>query len=206
MQLPHSVRFLLLKVVNRYLNMDPQSRTRFAPLVGKSLQLQLENILTIDFIFESERMVIASIPLERVDARLFLTLSALSALIHHQSAWMTLVRQEKLDIQGDLQVAQGFAMLCLHCKPDVEEYLSGKIGDVAAYGVVSRVQKCYQKFRQHFEKRQTKLNHVLFDEWQLLLPIEEMKAHQRNIDALEKEINLLETRIIRLQQKAFTCK
>jgi ubiquinone biosynthesis protein UbiJ len=45
------------------------------------------------------------------------------------------VRDGSLDLSGDAELAQQFQKLLSHAKPDVEEELSGIVGDIAAHRI-----------------------------------------------------------------------
>ncbi len=73
------------------------------------------------------------------DCYLSLNLSALPEL-REQSNITKLIKQDKLILEGDIQLAQKFAQLMTDCKPDLEEWLSRVTGDVVAHTLVQGVE------------------------------------------------------------------
>lgn len=69
------------------------------------------------------------------DCYLSLNLSVLPEL-RDQANITRLIKQDKLELEGDIQLAQKFSQLMTDCKPDIEEWLSRVTGDVVAHTLV----------------------------------------------------------------------
>ena len=50
-----------------------------------------------------------------------------------------LIKQDKLELTGDIQLAQKFSQLLVDSKPDIEEWLSKVVGDALAHTLVFNV-------------------------------------------------------------------
>lgn len=201
----HKIRTLMLKAANRWLSLDPDSQERLQALEGKILRIEIEGMTPFDLTFADKRVDLFDSPVDTSDAHIFLTFGALSTLIQRQGKLLDLIREGVLDIQGDLSLAQAFAKLCQHCRPDIEEYLSDKIGDVAAHTLASGVRTLTQKLKDKRQQQRATLKHALFDAWQMAPTQDELDVFYENIKALEHPINTLEARVIRLQQKVRAC-
>lgn len=91
------------------------------------IQVHLKEInKTLTFIFSQQIDVLANYEGEP-DCYLSLNLSVLPEL-REQANITKLIKQDKLVLEGDIQLAQKFAQLMTDCKPDIEEWLSRVTG------------------------------------------------------------------------------
>ncbi|MEZ9856699.1 SCP2 domain-containing protein, partial [Vibrio breoganii] len=86
---------------------------------------------TLTFVFSQQIDVLSEYE-GQPDCYLSLNLSVLPEL-REQSNITKLIKQDKLILEGDIQLAQKFAQLMTDCKPDLEEWLSRVTGDVVAH-------------------------------------------------------------------------
>jgi ubiquinone biosynthesis protein UbiJ len=163
---------------NEVLQLDSEYQTYLQPLSGKSLALTLLPIKqTIKLQFTDSRIDIL-LPIENVsdsanesdsgsDCHLTIQLSALSQL-RDTNQLTTLIKQDKLDIQGDLGVAQHLSALINGLDLDITEILTNKFGDVPAHsimGTVSAVTNYAKYVKQHLD---ITLGEALIEEKQLV--------------------------------------
>ena len=165
---------------NEVLQLDSEYQTYLQPLSGKSLALTLLPIeLTIQLQFTDSRIDIL-LPNNRAgdvgseigcevdsDCHLTIQLSALSQL-RDTNQLTTLIKQDKLDIKGDLRVAQHLSALVNGLDLDLTEILTNKIGDVPAHsimGTASAVVNYAKYVKQHFD---ITLGEALIEEKQLV--------------------------------------
>jgi ubiquinone biosynthesis protein UbiJ len=106
-----------------------------------------------------------------------------------------------VQIRGDAELAQKFRELVLLLRPDLEEELSGIIGDVPAHevGRFSRLARGWL----HAAARTTAENlaEYLGHERQHLIPRNEGDQFLRGVDAVREDVDRLEARIDLLAQK-----
>lgn len=163
---------------NEVLQLDSEYQTYLQPLSGKSLALTLLPLKqTIKLQFTDSRIDIL-LPIENVsdsanesdsgsDCHLTIQLSALSQL-RDTNQLTTLIKQDKLDIQGDLGVAQHLSALINGLDLDITEILTNKFGDVPAHsimGTVSAVTNYAKYVKQHLD---ITLGEALIEEKQLV--------------------------------------
>ncbi|MCV5224257.1 SCP2 sterol-binding domain-containing protein, partial [Escherichia coli] len=84
---------------------------------------------------------------------LSLNLSVLPEL-RDQANITRLIKQDKLELEGDIQLAQKFSQLMTDCKPDIEEWLSRVTGDVVAHTLVQGTKNVGGFFVSQAEKHQ----------------------------------------------------
>jgi ubiquinone biosynthesis accessory factor UbiJ len=169
---------------NEVLQLDSEYQTYLQPLSGKSLALTLLPIeQTIQLHFTDSRIDIllpnnlagdvgSEIDSEiecdvDSDCHLTIQLSALSQL-RDTNQLTTLIKQDKLDIKGDLSVAQHLSALVNGLDLDLTEILTHKIGDVPAHsimGTASAVVNYAKYVKQHFD---ITLGEALIEEKQLV--------------------------------------
>ena len=77
---------------------------------------------------------------EKVDCVIATDLATLQKL-NDPSLLTRLIKQDKLQIEGDLQVAQQFSFLLQQLNPDWEQQLSGWLGDALAHKVATAIKQ-----------------------------------------------------------------
>lgn len=151
---------------NEVLQLDSEYQTYLTPLADKSLAITLLPFAqTIQLQFTASRIdiLLPAEPLAELigdkanelncDCHLTIQISAISQL-RDTNQLTTLIKQDKLDIQGDLGVAQHLSALMNGLDLDLTEILTNKIGDVPAHsimGTVSAVSKYAKYAKQHFD-------------------------------------------------------
>ncbi|NCO47006.1 MAG: hypothetical protein GW890_11750, partial [Vibrio sp.] len=121
--------------LNTLIQDDPELVRRLSRLKGQVIQVHLKEFnKTLTFIFSQQIDVLAAYEGES-NCYLSLNVSILPEL-REQANITQLIKQDKLVLEGDIQLAQKFAQLITDCKPDVEEWLSRLTGDVLAHALV----------------------------------------------------------------------
>ncbi|KOO12370.1 hypothetical protein AKJ18_24290, partial [Vibrio xuii] len=126
------------------------------------------------------------------DCYLSLNLAVLPEL-RDQSNITKLIKQDKLVLEGDIQLAQKFSQLMTDCKPDIEEWLSRATGDVVAHTLVKGAENFGHFVKAQANKHQSHLGQVLTEEWKIApAPLEvahfcdqvdELKSHAARVEA-----------------------
>ncbi len=118
--------------LNTLIKDDPALGRRLARLKGQVIQVHLKEIdKTLTFVFSQQIDVLGNYE-GQPDCYLSLNLSVLPEL-RDQANITRLIKQDKLELEGDIQLAQKFSQLMTDCKPDIEEWLSRVTGDVVAH-------------------------------------------------------------------------
>lgn len=106
-----------------------------------------------------------------------------------------LIREEKLDLEGDLDVAQRFAALFNRNNVDIEEWLSRHIGDVAAYKMSQAAQQFKAKVDQLMQRGQRDIKDYLVDEINVLPEQNEYRHFANDVDDVAMQLSQTEARI-----------
>ena len=186
------VTAIIETTLNTLIKDDPELGRRLARLKGQVIQVHLNEVnKTITFVFSQQIDVLANYEGDP-DCYLSLNLSVLPEL-RDQSNITKLIKQDKLVLEGDIQLAQKFAQLMTDCKPDVVEWLSRITGDVVAHSLVKGVSNLGSFVKSQMCKQQNYLGQVITEEWRFVpAPLEvayfcdqvdELKSHAARVEA-----------------------
>lgn len=187
--------------LNTLISDDPALGRKLLRLKGKVISLHLRELnQSLTFVF-SQRIDVMTGFEGRPDCYLALNLSILPQL-REQANITRLIKQDKLELEGDIQLAQKFAELMTDCKPDVEEWLSRVTGDVVAHSLVHGVKSVVNAVKQQARKHQDHLAQVLTEEWRIAPPPLEIAYFCDQVDDVKSHAARLEARLNQLLEKA----
>ncbi|MCC4236662.1 SCP2 domain-containing protein [Vibrio anguillarum] len=187
--------------LNTLIQDDPELVRRLSRLKGQVIQVHLKEFnKTLTFIFSQQIDVLAAYEGES-NCYLSLNVSILPEL-REQANITQLIKQDKLVLEGDIQLAQKFAQLITDCKPDVEEWLSRLMGDVLAHALVQGVKDIGQALQSQRSKHQNHLSQVLTEEWRLLPSSLEVAYFCDQVDDLNSQAARIEAKIQHLLEQA----
>jgi ubiquinone biosynthesis protein UbiJ len=187
--------------LNTLIQDDPELVRRLSRLKGQVIQVHLKEFnKTLTFIFSQQIDVLAAYEGES-NCYLSLNVSILPEL-REQANITQLIKQDKLVLEGDIQLAQKFAQLITDCKPDVEEWLSRLTGDVLAHALVQGMKDIGQALQSQRSKHQNHLSQVLTEEWRLLPSSLEVAYFCDQVDDLNSQAARIEAKIQHLLEQA----
>ncbi|RTZ14191.1 SCP2 domain-containing protein [Vibrio aquaticus] len=187
--------------LNTLIKDDPELGRRLARLKGQVIQVHLKELnKTLTFIFSQQIDVLANYE-GQPDCYLSLNLSVLPEL-RDQSNITKLIKQDKLILEGDIQLAQKFSQLMTDCKPDIEEWLSKATGDVVAHTVVQGVTGVGQMIKAQAQKHQSHLAEVLTEEWRVAPAPLEVAHFCDQVDEVKSQAARVEARLNKLLELA----
>lgn len=211
MPAPQLLSALLEKGINKLLSLDEDSAPRIARLKGKRLTLSLTE-LPADFLFvfsESVDVLVAerssndsSTPSVTADSDCFMATSLFTLPeLQNISNITQLIKQDKLVLEGDIQVAQQFSNLIKALDIDWEEQLARHTGDILAHEVfqfAGRVSKSLQAVKQRLDAT---FKDAMLEEKQLVAPAPLVDEFSSQVSELHQRAQQLERRLERLQPK-----
>ncbi|WP_038175575.1 ubiquinone biosynthesis accessory factor UbiJ [Vibrio pacinii] len=187
--------------LNTLINDDPELGRRLARLKGQVIQVHLKEVnKTLTFIFSQQIDVLAHYE-GQPDCYLSLNLSVLPEL-RDQSNITKLIKQDKLVLEGDIQLAQKFSQLMTDCKPDIEEWLSRVTGDVVAHTVVQGVTNLGHLVKAQASKHQHHLAQVFTEEWRIAPPPLEVAHFCDQVDEVKSQAARIEAKLNQLLERA----
>ncbi|KOO05654.1 ubiquinone biosynthesis accessory factor UbiJ [Vibrio hepatarius] len=187
--------------LNTLIKDDPELGRRLARLKGQVIQVHLKEInKTLTFVFSQQIDVLANYEGEP-DCYLSLNLAVLPEL-RDQSNITKLIKQDKLVLEGDIQLAQKFSQLMTDCKPDIEEWLSRATGDVVAHTLVKGAENLGQFVKAQASKHQNHLAQVLTEEWKIAPAPLEVAYFCDQVDDLKSHAARVEAKLNQLLERA----
>jgi ubiquinone biosynthesis protein UbiJ len=200
--------------LNQLLQLDPDCKPRLKKLAGTQLQVSINELpWSLLFIF-SEQIDVSALPatnedqsseaqaVSSADCHITLSLSTLGEL-SDSSKISQLIQQGKLELNGDINVAQGFSNLVKELDIDWEEQLSKYTGDVFAHQTFSSVKAFFNTAQQEVEKLADQLSTHLTQPDAVAVSEIEVADFCDQVNTLRSASDRLEARIdqlIALQQ------
>ncbi|MDR9826955.1 SCP2 domain-containing protein [Vibrio sp. FNV 38] len=170
------------------------AQLRLSRLKGKVIRVHLKELNhSLTFIFSQQIDVLADFEGEP-DCDLSLSLVVLPDL-KDQSNITRLIKQEKLELEGDIQLAQSLAKLLDEAKPDIEEWLSKVTGDALAHSAIYSVKQVGQFVHQRKQRHQRHLAEVLTEEWRIAPAALEVANFCDQVDEVKSHTARIETRL-----------
>ncbi|EGR0636114.1 SCP2 domain-containing protein [Vibrio vulnificus] len=196
---------LITAVIETSLNVlvkdNPDLEKRLLRLKGQVIQVHLQEVnKTLTFIFSQQIDVLANYE-GQPDCYLSLKLAVLPDL-KEQANITKLIKQDKLILEGDIQLAQKFAQLISDAKPDVEEWVSRVTGDVVAHSLAQGVKNVGGFVGRRAKKQQHHLAQVITEEWRLAPGPLEVAYFCDQVDDAKSDLARLEARLQKLLEKA----
>lgn len=111
------------------------------------------------------------------------------------------IRDGSLDLVGDMEVAQGFQKLLGYGKPDIEEELSGVIGDVAAHRLGEVARSVGNWGKEVGSTLGQNITEFLQEERRSAPSRYEVEAFTKRVHALRDDVARVEARLNRLEQE-----
>jgi len=187
--------------LNTLVNDDPALVRRLSRLKGQIIQVNLKELnKTLTFVFSQQIDVLSEYE-GQPDCYLSLNLSVLPEL-REQSNITKLIKQDKLILEGDIQLAQKFSQLMTDCKPDLEEWLSRVTGDVVAHTLVQGVKNVGGLVAKQATRHQNHFAQVLTEEWKIAPAPLEVAHFCDQVDDLKSSAARLEAKLNALLEKA----
>lgn len=184
---------ILEATINKLLDMDEQSAQRLAPLSGKQLKVELQELpWPLTFVFSDKVDVLVDATAE-VDCTLSLSLSTLTKL-QDTSQLTQLIQNRELELIGDLHVAQSFSVLMKELHIDWEEQLSVYTGDVFAHQTMRSAQQLGQSVKHSAGQFRDLLRDAALEE-------KAIAAHPVAVEAFYQDVNQLRADTARFEAR-----
>lgn len=195
--------------VNRILTLDEDSVGRLAALEGQRLVLFLDELpagLTLIF---SKRVDIHTEPRSHpevvadIDTNTCCIRTSVSVLpkLTQTSQLTQLIRQQALDLDGELSIAQKVAALFGQLDIDPEEWLSDYIGDIAAHQAFSSAEKFKQSLLQALERTRAGITNTITEEKPIGVGKLAMLHFSDEVSILRDDIQRFEARLNALDKE-----
>ncbi len=107
------------------------------------------------------------------------------------------MRNGSIELTGNVETAQAFQQLMTYGRPDLEEELSGIIGDVAAHGIGDVARNVGRWGRDAKSIMEQNITEYLQEESRALPSRYEVESFRRKVDTLRDDVDRLAARIQR---------
>lgn len=165
---------------------------------GQVIQLQLAELPWPLFLIMDEPIAVYSQYGADVDAQLNISLSTLAAIRNGESL-SELVKQQKLEITGDMQLVGLLAQLLAAIEFDPTDPLSKVVGDGMAHRIHKTGVGLFSRGQQHAKRAQAHLGEFLVEEQHLAPAPEQMRQFCDDVDALALRVDQIAQRLTKLE-------
>ncbi|NGN99647.1 SCP2 domain-containing protein [Grimontia sp. S25] len=186
--------------LNTLLKQDVESQRRLARLKGKVLRVRLTDInKQLVFVFSQQIDVLADYEGD-ADCDLALAISVAPQL-KDKANLTKLIKEDKLHLDGDIDVAQQFSNLLNGLNPDIAEWLSHYTGDVVAHTLVRGAQQGLAFLKQMTERNQRYVGELVVEEWRLAPGALEVAYFADQVDDVQSQASRLSARLEAFEKK-----
>ncbi|MBC7007445.1 SCP2 sterol-binding domain-containing protein [Pseudoalteromonas sp. ACER1] len=198
--LANALLSLVERIINQLLQLDPQLKGKLAAIADKQLLIEIRDWQqSILCVYSDEQIHLYSTQERSFDCMISADINTLLAL-KDPSMLTQLIRQDKLDLQGDLNLAQGFSNAFAELDIDWPEHFSRYIGDAPAQQLWLSIQALKRRSSQTKSKLENTLTTLCQDELAVTIhPLELAEFKQQNRQ-LKSQVSQLEMRINALLQ------
>lgn len=188
------------KVVNKTLSMNINDNNQLALLEQKTLAVKLSELgFPLCFSVHHEKILVTKL-LDRADCTITSSINTLKTLQKEQQL-TELIKQNRLDIEGDLKIAQQFASLAEQLDIDWQSELAKHIGDVPTYKLGQAAKSIGKKIAFAAEQIQADASEWLIHEQRLAVTKSQLDDFNQQVHTTSKTLNSLEQRIELLKQQ-----
>ncbi|MCY7295351.1 ubiquinone biosynthesis accessory factor UbiJ [Alteromonas sp. a30] len=199
-------------LLNTIIKLDPISAKRLQPLQDKRLKVSIKELpWPLTFAFSDRVDVLTQVDAAQstnklepsADCHISLQMGTLSEL-KDSSQITRLIQEKRLDLEGDIHVAQHFSTLVKDLNIDWEEHLSRYVGDVAAHQFFLMAEKAKVRLSHGLQHISTMLKEGAIEEKKLIPHAVEIEQFVSDISSLRGQVGRLEARIEHLVNQAKT--
>ncbi len=195
--------------INKALSLDSGSAARLKPLNGKRLTVFLSGTpIALSLVFSDKIDVLAeNQTFEEVVSGLDGATCCIKARpdvlpeLRQSSKITSLIQQNRLFVEGELNIAQQASSLFQNLYIDWEEHASAHIGDVAAHTLFSSLQSVKQRAEQLFGNAKAGLSNALTEEKDVAVPKIAVAHFADQVTDLRDDVDRFAARLSQLEQK-----
>lgn len=188
---------VLETLINQFLRYNLHGTLALKPLAEKTLTVKLAELaFPLSFTINHEKIHVTTSD-EHNDCCIITSISTLIELNKAQQL-TDLIKNDKLDIQGDLKVAQRFAEIAQTIDIDWQSELAKRIGDIPAYKLGQLGRKLLSKLNFTTAQIQADASEWLVHEKRLMLTAAEMSYFSHDVEQVEQQVCALNQRLEQL--------
>ena len=194
-QLAHSI---IEPVINNLLQEDASAKDKMTKLNGKSFSVQLTNLsIQLKLQIYNNKLRLSN-NLENSDCTVITSTDQLKQL-SDASQLTKLIREDKLELEGDLSIAQGFSSLLMDNDINWQSALAKYLGDGLAYRVIDKVESLAKLFKNKSTDATYTLSSLVTDELKVAPTEQEVITFSDEVDTLAAKVDRLSTQVTQLR-------
>jgi len=183
--------------VNQALTLNIHGVKRLTILEQKTFTIQLTELgFPLSFSVNENKVLVTSLT-ERSDCTVNTSIKTLLALKKQQQI-TELIKEEKLEVNGDLKVAQQFANIAESLEIDWQSELAKHIGDIPTYKLSQFGSNLIKKFNFATQQIQADASEWLVHEKRLVVTASQINHFNQQVNSLISKTNDLAERIEKL--------
>jgi ubiquinone biosynthesis protein UbiJ len=189
--------------VNQALALNINGGNVLSALEEKTLTLVLTELgFPLSFSINENNILVTSLT-ERSDCTIKTSVKTLLELKKEQQI-TELIKQEKLDVQGDIKVAQLFANITESLEIDWQSELAKHIGDIPTYKLSQFGKNLAKKFNFATQQIQADASEWLVHEKRLVVTSSQINNFSQQVIDIARQTDVISERIQKLADKANT--
>jgi len=194
---------LLEKIINEVLALNVNGLGALLPLEQKTLTVLLAELtFPLSFSVDQQQILVTSLT-ERSDCQLTSSIASLIALKKEQQI-TELIKQDKLELNGDMKVAQQFAALFENLAIDWQSELAVHIGDIPTYKLSQFSLWLGEKVKFSAKQIPADASEWLVHEKRLVVTRSQISSFNQQVTSIADEVLSLQARIEQLAEKLTT--
>jgi ubiquinone biosynthesis protein UbiJ len=189
----------LEQAINRYLDLDPSSKTRLTQLHGRVIAFDVVGLGTTFYLVPTPaRLLILAQFEDEPDCRLRGTPIALARMGDQRSS-SDLLFSGEVEISGDTELAHRFGKVLASMDIDWEEQLSHFTGDIIAHHIGSTTRATMRWGGHAVNTLGRDIQEYLQEELRLLPDRREIEQFLSSVETLRDDLERLQARVERLR-------
>lgn len=180
-------------LINKTLSLNT-SDVDLTKVEQKTLTIILSELsFPISLSVDNQKVLVSGLT-ERADCTINTSIKTLQALKAKQQI-TELIKQDKLDLSGDIKVAQQFASLAENLNIDWQSELAAHIGDVPTHKLMQLGQKITSKLRFANKQISADASEYLVHEKRLVVTRGQIEQFNQQVNQVSKQVDDIATRI-----------
>jgi len=193
--LTSSLELLINKALSLNINLVDLKK-----LEQKTLTIVLSELsFPISFSVDNNRILVSGLT-ERANCTINTSIKTLQKLKAEQQI-TELIKQGKLDLSGDIKVAQQFASLAENLDIDWQSELANHIGDVPTHKLVQLSKKLANKFQFAAKQIKADASEFIVHEKRLVVTRSQIEHFNHQVNEVSRQVDDISTRIANLSKQ-----
>lgn len=190
----------IARLINRRIRTTTPARELSLELEGRVIAVRVRDTALVTYCrVEADEIVLFGDHNGEPDAAITGSLLSLARLAGESGE--AAVRDGSLELTGDAEVARDFQRLLRYGRPDLEEEISGVIGDVAAHEVGEIARRFGRWGREARDTLRRNLGEYLQEETRALPTRYEANAFRDRVESLRDDVARMDARLRRLETR-----